>query len=340
MALVSVHKWLGLLWDSGLNFAKHASSALSAQSCKVSVLAGLVSAGLLPLPVAALLFECKVEGSLRFGRWLWGIEPTAREAFDSYLASWAKSLLGSDHWRSSDVALAELGWFLSGSGRCVLDVAAKLALLCTMNRDSLVGDFFAEVRSYQASWASRASRLIEQWGLLDWQTWSQHQGQPATLKSYKTYCLEVLQTKCVQEWSLRVAIHRAPIPYPVIMEPPVSLLKNGLPWNDLLHYRCLCRFRAGLLCWGHNDYKHSQANVLHCIACDKRYSKSTIWYHVLQACELFNHPRTCLEDILGRKIDASDVWMTSDAAGFKCLLDLSLSWCSWEHQFWQSLRSL
>ena len=73
--------------------------------------------------MALELFESKVESALRFSRWLWAINPEARDMLDKSFGDWAKLLLGADA-----VARAELGWLLTGSARCALEAASQQAV--------------------------------------------------------------------------------------------------------------------------------------------------------------------------------------------------------------------
>ena len=64
------HKWLGLLWNMRLDFRSALKRKIGHGSCLVASLAGMVSAHTIPLAMGVQLFESKVEGAMRFGRWL------------------------------------------------------------------------------------------------------------------------------------------------------------------------------------------------------------------------------------------------------------------------------
>ena len=83
----------------------------------------------MPLCYVLCLFESVVEGTLRFGRWLYAVQPGAEEILDSLYQTWARSLLGAASWRNWAVAFSELGWVMTGSGRAVVDVAMKRCTL-------------------------------------------------------------------------------------------------------------------------------------------------------------------------------------------------------------------
>ena len=126
---VRAHRWLGMMWDNEASFNRHAIGLLAAQQSKVAVIAGLVASGVLPLPMALLIFDLKVMSCLRFGRWLWGISQRAQASLSAALATWAKTILGADPWRNSAVVTGELGWQFSGGALCVLDIASRRAKL-------------------------------------------------------------------------------------------------------------------------------------------------------------------------------------------------------------------
>jgi hypothetical protein len=89
------HKWLGLWWSADLDLSHTLSVRLQAAGGTVSKLAGMVQAGQLPLAVALDLFEAKVEGSVRFARWLLVIAPNAQRAYNEAYENWARAFLGS-----------------------------------------------------------------------------------------------------------------------------------------------------------------------------------------------------------------------------------------------------
>ena len=87
------HKWLGRRVNLQL---------LSALKCRcaalegtVATLAGLASCHTLPLAFASSMFESKVDGSVRFGRWLLVVAPGAGAFLDKTYENWARALLGS-----------------------------------------------------------------------------------------------------------------------------------------------------------------------------------------------------------------------------------------------------
>ena len=109
------------------------------------------------------IFEGKVEGYLRFGRWLlavgWDVERVLNEAYHR----WARALLGSPKWRSGFIASAELGWTLSGFARALVDVASRRAFLWQLPVGDLYGDVFrAAHQCSESSWAYRSRALLQE----------------------------------------------------------------------------------------------------------------------------------------------------------------------------------
>ena len=323
LSVVNSHKWLGILWDEEMKMYKHACAVIASQDSKVSVLGGLVASGTLPLPFALYLFDLKIGSCLRFGRWLWGISMAARSALDTAFATWAKILIGADSWRNSGVAFAELGWNLSGSALCVLDVACARARLWQTDLKSLAGIFFRCCCERSNSWASCSKRLLDAWDLSDWPAWSREQlAQHRTLTEYKKYCKLHLAISSQTKWLADVASHRSPVQYFSFPASPCCLVGLGVPWDLLKCSLALAKFRAGLLSLGHLQGARSRANTLHCIGCERRFSSGVLWFHVLLSCERFREVRDELENTLGRKLLPNDVWLEPSVPAFTLLLKL------------------
>lgn len=115
-----VHKWFGLSWRMDLDFRLMLQGKVRHADGLIASLAGLVSSGSLPLAVAASLFEGKVDGYLRFGRWLTALAWGAETAYDKAYVRLARASLGWPHWRSRAVAVAELGRSCRGLGMLFL----------------------------------------------------------------------------------------------------------------------------------------------------------------------------------------------------------------------------
>lgn len=71
LTYVDIQKWLGKMWPRDLDFTVDMKTTLrKAQSNFVSI-AGIATSNVLPLCITMELFESKVEGIMRFGRWLY-----------------------------------------------------------------------------------------------------------------------------------------------------------------------------------------------------------------------------------------------------------------------------
>ena len=90
-------------WDDKADFAVHARRSCGMCSGTVQALSSLLRSGHIPLAVACIIFDTKVEAALRFGRWLWGTHSEAVAVLSDAYASWARLLLGSSRWRSAEV---------------------------------------------------------------------------------------------------------------------------------------------------------------------------------------------------------------------------------------------
>ena len=89
------HNWLGLMWPDSLDLGVVMEGRIKAASAKLSPILGMVAGGILPLGLALDLFEAIVEGTLRFGRWLYGAESRLYPALDTQLQSWSRLILGA-----------------------------------------------------------------------------------------------------------------------------------------------------------------------------------------------------------------------------------------------------
>ena len=82
------HRWLGVLWSAKLSFSEALAQKIVCAQGEVASLAGLVASQAIPLAVAAIMFESKVEGRMRFGRWLLALCPDAEARLDNCYECW------------------------------------------------------------------------------------------------------------------------------------------------------------------------------------------------------------------------------------------------------------
>jgi len=285
------HKWLGLLWRPDLDMLPALKVRCAQQHGVVASLAGMVASRELPLCVAAEMFEVKVDGSVRFGRWLLVTVPGAEEFLDSVYEGWARALIGSPSWRSGIIASGELGWSISGFMRGLLDLAKKRAKLWMLPDSDLYASVFRMAHSCAGpSWAKAGRALLQKWHLADWPEWVVSGG------SYASYCAilrETLEAQFHVTWLAAARKHCIPVPYLLIVPSlPRSLhtaLASGIPWCVLRLQRSMCRLRCGLVSLGHRYGKPTSAKVQSCIGCNEDHSN--VWVHVFAGCERWSHVR-------------------------------------------------
>ena len=94
------------------------------------------------MSIAARIFEERVEGAIRFARWLLAVAPGAEEKLDARYNEWGLAFLGAPVWRNAAVAGVELGWALSGAGRAIVDVAMKRAAFWATGESDIYGAVF------------------------------------------------------------------------------------------------------------------------------------------------------------------------------------------------------
>ena len=334
---VDSHKWLGLMWDFQSTLERHALMTIAAQQSKVAMLAGMVQGGSLPLSVALHLFEIKINASLRFGRWLWGLSPISRARLDDAQRAWARTILGAEPWRNSAVNMAELGWHMTGSAQCVLDVASRRARLWNAADSSLAGTVFTMCDCFGSSWTTRSKLLLLEWGLLDWPVWcSTRLMADRSLEAYTAYCKLHLTVLCQSKLLSELSCHTAPVLYSSLPEPPFNFAQH-LPWEALRAVLSLVKFRAGHLRLGHVEGKPSQANVQHCIACERRYSAGALWHHVWLNCSFFEPERRLLRRSLGKEPQANEVWTPSTSEAFADVLLMAKTIHAKHKVFWKRI---
>ena len=89
------------------------------------------------------MFESVVDGSMRFGRWLYAVHPGAEDRMNALYESWLGTHpSGAALWRTGATVVSELGWCLSGSGRAVVDVPMRRCSLHLLEPGDLYRDVF------------------------------------------------------------------------------------------------------------------------------------------------------------------------------------------------------
>ncbi|CAK0888450.1 unnamed protein product, partial [Prorocentrum cordatum] len=286
LGLVQVHKWLGLPWRGDLDLGAMCRMRLAAAAAQVA-------SGDVPLPVAASIFDMKIEGGLRFGRWLWCVGEGSAEAVDEAYQSWARALLGAPPWRTSMVAEAELGWTVSGAGRGVIDVARRRAGPWALQEGDLYRAVFQAAHGWTGlSWASRSLALLASWGVDDWPGWARaHPGEQR--EAYIADVSSQVSRRCLAEWQARARQHERPVPLLSLCEGPVGdlaiALRAELGWEVLQGMRSISRWRAGLAggtagdaVLGHVGGRRSWAAVQSCVLCGAR--RRSLSFHACSDC--------------------------------------------------------
>ena len=268
---VSSHKWLGLRWSVSGEWMHHAMVTVAACSSMVNLLCSFMDSFRVPLAVVAVLFELKVEATLRFGRWLWGLSSEVQCFLTTTYENWARQLLGAKPWNNAASCQADLGWTFDASDRIAFDIASVRQRLWTLE-GTIAGRLFRSSHvSNVPSWASISRQFLASKDILDWPTWVSRRA--AETGSYKQYVKHTL------------------------MKTGSTYLKDSLglnlPWNVLLSQRAVIQVRRDYVVFGHVNGKKSKARVQECILCQKRYSN--VKFHIVNACAgLVDVRRPCL----------------------------------------------
>ena len=277
------HRWLGLLWPANHDFLPALLQAVHAAESHVLSIVGLVSSGGLPLAFGLLLFESKVDGFLRFSRWILATADGADEVYNRAFDKWGRLFLCSMPWRSAEVAACELGWSLSGFGRAVVDVALRRAKLWSLPPSDLYGATLSIGHNFGTTWATKSLCVLESVGVPDLPSL----GSPMMpLKLYKVLIRGKLQASCSSSRNNATARHAIPFPYQDLMATSVCLSHprawKAMCWDGLKGHYSLCRLRAGLLELGHLRGKKNAAPQIRCIMCEALVRSP--YSHVLGEC--------------------------------------------------------
>ena len=276
-------------------------------SAVFAILAGLVRDRAIPLSLALTMYESKVDGCLKPGRWAYAVGADASATLDSLLDTWALTLLGSPPWHHAGAARCLLDWRLSGMARAVKEMALKRAEFWRLPDNDLYKTLFLSTQDGPPSaWAYRSKILLQQWRLADYADGFAGLG----LASYKIYVnrelvtagmhvLQVSLTKrsllCGSQLLLRGSgfFHRA-------------VVSNGLSWGILVGVRSWCRLRMGMLVLGHKNNRRTRARVQACIFCDANTSNPL--FHTMAVCSFWHDHRVAslnaLESVPARAMDA------------------------------------
>jgi hypothetical protein len=287
LAVKDSQKWLGLQWPADLNFLPCICKHIAIADSIVALIAGLMQTAGLPFAFGLKLFESKVDGFLRFGRWLLAISAGALEAYETAFARWGKVLLGAPAWRSDAVASLECGFSISGGRRAALDVAVRRARLWLLPPPDLYGALFVSNQQREAgdSWSVRSLRLLQKYGLPD----LPELGNPLLpAQLYKQHVRAILMQETLKSWLADCESHTVPLDYLALRTAcpldPAAVLEIRGSWVALSAHRSICRLRAAIPNLGHLNGRRSAATVRRCIYCDKLVRSA--YLHVLGECDV------------------------------------------------------
>ena len=289
-----IHKWLGMPWPVSLNFCSALDTALARAHSVFSSICCMVSARVLPLSHAVVLFESNVDSILNFGRWLYTLSSEAPDKLNASLDSWARALLGADSWRNSSVCRCELGWVFSGFARGVRSVALRRARALSLPVDDFYRSSFDLCTTQDIGWACLSRTLLIDWGVPDW---SDLQVPHRSYLTYKRAVDAALRSTSVAKLREGINRHRAQVPYYRVQQtvplPRASVLRkllvSDLPWDVLLCVRGWFRLRAGLACLRTLRGRQSMARHQFCIFCGAGVRNATV--HCISLCSAWSKLR-------------------------------------------------
>ena len=334
------HRWLGWLWDEFHGYDATFKARCGAASTHAAVLAGLVAARAIPLPLAVVLWESKVMGCMTPGLWLYSVcAANADEQLNHYVGTWLLALVGAPPW-TSDVAVRwDLGMPLSGAVRALRCVALRRAGLWCLPEDDLYRSFFLLSHDFPETWSSLSLSKLRHWNIPDFPE------SGLSLRKYKRMVSDLLSDACVGNAVNKLQKRRAAVSFDVaypFKKLPLTLYMAArcpLDWKALHGVRSLCRLRLGLLQLTHIGGRQSSAKVRLCIACTRPTTCPVA--HVLLVCQALSKVREALT--------YTDAWGPADegrlsrllclepsAAGFCELVHLARSIDDLAVEFWKN----
>jgi hypothetical protein len=115
------------------------------------------------------IFESTVDGSMRFGLWLYATAANEPEVLSDSCNSWANMLSGVEFWRNRAIVQSMLGWYLGGFGRADVDVASSSAVLWNLPPDDWYCTVFFKGHSNSGqTWYKRSAAMFCEWCIHDW----------------------------------------------------------------------------------------------------------------------------------------------------------------------------
>ena len=218
---------------------------VAACSSTVDLLCSFMDSYRVPLAVVAVLFELKVEATLRFGRWLWGLSPEVQCFLTTTFQNWARQLLGAKPWNNASSCQADLGWTFDASDRIAIDIASVQRKFWTL-KGTIAGRLFRSSHvSVVPSWASISRQFLASKDIIDWPTWVSRRA--AETAAYKQYVNQTLMKTASTHLK--------------------DSLELNLPWNVLISQSVVIQLRRDYVAFGHVNGKKSKARVQECILC-------------------------------------------------------------------------
>ena len=127
------HKWLGVIWDTGLTFEPNFLLRTAAARAAFKPVLALVRDGLASLGEAHVLQSSKVQGALFFAPVFLFLAEDSRMRLDALQEEFARELLAGDKWGLRPAALrAEMGAALTWGEESALRVVCMRAELWTL----------------------------------------------------------------------------------------------------------------------------------------------------------------------------------------------------------------
>ena len=290
LSVSRLHKWLGVSWPTDLLFWADLQARLQMGRQAFSTFAKFVAADAIPLPIAAQIFEAKVDSVLALSRWIWIGLPDVEERVNAVYEDWARCLLSAESWRNAAVAASEVGWSYSGYARVVKDAALRRARVIMKPDGDIYKLAFTEASARGVGWATRCKKELVRWNISPWELWSLGGG---SYEQYKGYVDQQLSSSCNAAWTAIAEKHSAQVPYLAFNAVAGSAMQaikaKGLPWDVLMACKAWFQLRAGLIPLRAVNGRRSMARHQVCIFCGRGVRNAVV--HVLGCCKVWREGR-------------------------------------------------
>ena len=289
LAIAHDHKWLGLQWSVCLEFTNSLKMRLGYADKKCSELTELVAANALPLHMAVVIFEAKIDSYLAYGCWLHALcAKDAEDLFTEFYDKCALRFLGAPSWRRAALAHSELGHRFAPYHKVLKHVALRLAKVEMAEVQDFHSTTAKQLAHISGTWCYKASEHLTEQGLPLFLPHNTYRDKG--YENYKKSVDSILMDRSSEQYGVSVNASSNPLPYFCVQEGlPSKLLarcaENSLSWETSIGVRSFMRMRVGFVELACKDAARSSARIRACIFCGMSVRNPVV--HVMGSCRTY-----------------------------------------------------